>query len=83
MSDISDWNPAFPWAVNETDHATGMTKTISFQGVSKREYFACLAMQALVSIGWGVDSLLEERATFAIANADALIAELSKESSDG
>lgn len=73
--------PAFPHGRKVLERRGGGTVTTvpKYGGLTKREYFAALAMQGLVTMGWGVDSLLPERAEFAVANADALLAELAKE----
>lgn len=77
--------PAFPvpsetgghWADPETckiwEHYSGM---------SKREYFAALAMQGLLAVQespWMTESDTKGIAVTAVAQADALIAALSKE----
>ncbi len=54
---------------NDTEMVTGL-----FGGLTKREYFAAMAMQGLVSYyGTGF-----ERAEQAVKQADALISELNK-----
>lgn len=55
--------PAFPW--NQSGEA----------GLTKREYFAALCMQALIAGNRGVSP--DDRAQAAVENADALLAELA------
>lgn len=45
--------------------------------LTKREYFAAMAMQALIA-NPGIQSTLEDYAKFAVMDADALLLELSK-----
>jgi hypothetical protein len=47
-------------------------------GLTKREYFAAMAMQGILSTEQGYYLEYDKLATFAIAQADALIAELNK-----
>lgn len=49
----------------------------SMEGLTKREYFAALAMQALCNRYNG--SHLDNAASLAVASADVLIEELNKE----
>jgi hypothetical protein len=61
---------AFPVVVNEnTDYFHG--------GLSKREYFAAMAMQGLLTESQVLDNH-DKFAKFAVQAADALIAELNK-----
>lgn len=64
---------AFPLMPSHTDPAK---VSAEFTGLSKREYFAAMAMQSVVSR----QELLEPglAAAFAVRYADALIAELAK-----
>lgn len=57
---------AFPW--NECTE----------DGLSKREYFAAKAMQGMLATERGWDESAERLAALAIAQADALIAELNR-----
>jgi len=77
------YDPAFPaeWTEN------GNTHMVFAQGMTKREYFAAMAMQAITSSskGWKnkvtdieVEMSPEKIAVLAIDLADELIAELSK-----
>ena len=60
-------------------HATPMDHTIDTMGLTKREYFAGLAMQGILSTG---DSTYTPSADYyakkAVLAADALLLELSK-----
>jgi hypothetical protein len=47
-------------------------------GLTKREYFAGLAMQAIISSPQGHEYGYEETADYAIEHADALIIQLNK-----
>lgn len=73
--------PAYPHLadgcqrVNETEH---------FPGLTKREWFAAMAMQGLLS--WGPDAYdceYEKVARVAVHHADALIAELNRTAKEG
>jgi hypothetical protein len=52
------------------------------KGLSKREYFAGLAMQAAISAGtpgWARSEIIKQYAHFAVEAANALLDELSKQ----
>ena len=49
----------------------------SHLGLSKREYFAGLAMQALIS-KWGVDEHIDECSRRAVQASDSILKELEK-----
>lgn len=68
--------PAFAsvWKPSEKEAHWGH-KEVMHSGLTKREYFAGLAMQGLLS---RVDMSSDERARYAIENADDLLAELEK-----
>lgn len=51
-------------------------------GLTKREYFAAMAMQGLMADGGRIDDTAEGYAVRARAMADALIAELNKPEAD-
>ena len=55
-----------------------MTKANIRFGLTKREYFAALAMQGLLSHP-GTQATVDHVAQYSVQMADALIAELSKE----
>lgn len=85
-------DPAFPMQAGPLLEEDGITRPIHQEeyGLTKREYFAALAMQGLVSNSSNFEffqlakikpgEVREETAKTAIQFADALIAELSKES---
>lgn len=83
MSKINDGGPAFPltWQDESQDHLGQMIEA----GLTKREYFAGLAMQALITqlpenSCNGVEGASEIVGRGACVIADALIAELEKNS---
>lgn len=53
-------------------------KEITFHGLTKREYFAGLAMQGMVSSGWNGREHWGEIARQSIAIADELLKELEQ-----
>lgn len=62
-------------------HMTGDEDILNkFMGLTKREYFAALALQGLTSAMAIRNYKNSEIAQIAVAQADALIAELNKES---
>ena len=61
--------PAYPWG----EHGTALG------GLTKREYFAALAMQGCCAAGEYSTATDEQIAGYAVELADALLAELSKE----
>lgn len=63
----SDLEPAYPLVYPDDGH--------QYCGLTKREYFAALAMQGLCS---RVELSTEERARYAVENADDLLAELER-----
>ncbi len=72
--------PAFPAEWTEPDEG-GQTRMLFAQGMTKREYFAAMAMQGLVVDTHMLDRLTRAGLTVAqeaVLQADALIAELSK-----
>jgi hypothetical protein len=50
----------------------------SLKGITKREYFAAMALQAIISNKDGLDIKIERIVESAVDTADALIEELSK-----
>lgn len=78
MSGAND--PAFP----QYDHLDGWSERIS-GGMTKREYFAALAMQGALAGGQNVRvgnaSIFPTLARVCVNFADALLAELAKEES--
>ena len=68
---------------NEYDGHTGAGH-FTFGGLTKREYFAAMAMQGLSVYSYGGTPLSDEKlAVWSVNLADALIAELNKEASNG
>lgn len=53
-------------------------KHYAFIGLTKREYFAALAMQGIISNKDGLDIKIERIVESAVDTADALIEELNK-----
>jgi len=71
--------PAYPVNEEETDRIDAGIKIYS--GLSKREYFAAMAMQGLCSDA-AIDATYEAYADMAVKSADALIAALDTDRSD-
>ncbi len=59
------------------DHIFGGIQLTAL-GLTKREYFAAMAMQGTIAGSQGLDITSEQFAAISIKLADALIAELSK-----
>lgn len=75
---MSKNDPAFPTEEAGFDATTGnMVNFKSSRGLTKREYFAGLAMQAF--IGEGIGAVYEQCAIACVHYADALLAELEKQ----
>lgn len=75
--------PAFPSEI--TVMSSEGVEIIKCSGLTKREYFACAAMQgmcALTHLAEGKIIPVQEIAKEAVEMADALLAELSKEQSE-
>ncbi len=73
--------PAYPILTNRIDGLTGSSEIeLNAEGMTKREYFAAMAMQGWLS-SFGEDQLAgpEGVAKFSVKCADALISELAKE----
>ncbi len=49
-----------------------------YGGLTKREYFAAMAMQGLIANGWTSPDHVDEQSKRAVLSADALINELNK-----
>jgi hypothetical protein len=73
MPKIDDGGPAYP----RLGEGFGNAKYEAV-GLTKREYFAALAMQRLISEFSGTGGWAEDAAILAVAAADALLAALSK-----
>ena len=76
--------PAMP---NDTDSQTlscmGLMPTVAAfyrhgAGLTKREQFAAMAMQGMLANGSGYDHDADILASYAVLNADALLAELER-----
>lgn len=65
--------PAFPRPASKDDLARAV---VSQDGLTKREWFAGLALQGLAAVGNGI--FKDESAKHAVALADALCKELEK-----
>lgn len=65
--------PAFPRTAADPEWGNG---TESFEGLTKREYFAGVAMQA--ALAYGGEDRHQKTAADCVQFADALLAELSK-----
>lgn len=68
--------PAFP-AMDMNSHQGIDRMELRYEGLTKREYFAGLAMQSLAA-GWRFASHSERIAKDAVIIADALLEELEK-----
>lgn len=66
--------PAYP---SETERQTG-PNSFHFMGLTKREYFAAMAMQGMLAGSQGLDIKTWEFSEQSIALADSLITELNK-----
>jgi hypothetical protein len=70
--------PAMPITTDEAIcQMTGTTKP-EFSGLSKREQFAAMAMQGLLSKHGDDDYQCEQISSYAVAHADALLKELER-----
>ena len=67
--------PAFP--TSDTLYPNGQIQ-LGSTGLSKREYFAALAMQGLLSCDTDAKHAENAVAVFAVTHADSLIEELNK-----
>lgn len=67
--------PAFPFVHSPTGFATDVRH---FKGLTKREYFAAQALQAILASGDSSRVSFEEYATCAVHHADALLATLKR-----
>jgi hypothetical protein len=66
--------------VGEVTRGVGMTRWRTHNGLTKREYFAAMAMQGLLSNGSLGDRLVSQNA---VIYADLLIEELNKQQNNG
>jgi hypothetical protein len=73
---MKPWDAAYPYAELNYDGSV----YYQHPGLTKREYFAAMAMQGLLSNLTEIEGFREhEIEEFAVMRADALIAELNKE----
>lgn len=77
-------NPNDP-AFNDIDYMSsgGHVHNQGYKNLTKREYFSAMAMGAAVAGSQGLQITYKEFAVQACLLADALIAELNKEASNG
>ena len=68
--------PAYPIVISEDEAITGLTKIGKYDGLTKREYFAAMAMKGLCTHSG--DYHPEHLASDAVMYADALLKELDK-----
>lgn len=66
--------PAYPVKVYDGS----LQEAIAPRGLTKREYFAAMAMQGMISGSQGLEIAVDEFAERSAMLADALIAELNK-----
>lgn len=72
--------PAYPTESVTYDPKGDEVIVQGFRGLTKRELFAAMAMQGFIHVGdWGIDECAEN----GVIAADALIAALNEEASDG
>jgi hypothetical protein len=77
MNERNDGGPAFP--VESVATGDGGRRPQLYAGISKRDYFAGLAMQAAATNPVGADGFtFEERAEWAYRQADAMLKERAK-----
>lgn len=77
MSTPNDGGPAFPVAIPEGLHRTH--PAYYQKGISKREYFAAMAMQGLLASMGDHCVSADKIAEFAVGHADNLLEALSQE----
>ena len=63
---------------NDLSYAVRKMDTINYTGLTKREYFASMALQGIISNKDGLDIKIERIVESAVDTADALIEELNK-----
>jgi len=68
--------PAMPLTTDQIDYSQ---RGFGYDGLTKREYFAGLAMQGVMSADVYAEMSKDDCAKTAVANADALLAELEQE----
>ena len=73
--------PIYQSNVNLLDPSTGLvTDTRLYVGLTKREWFAGLALQGMIAGSQGLNITVKQFAEQSVKLAEALIAELNKES---
>ena len=80
MSTENGYNPAMPSSVSGTADG-GIVSSRDFdgyEGLSKREHFAGLAMQAVVTADLNMNMTERDAAEFAVLQADALLKALAE-----
>jgi hypothetical protein len=68
---------------NEPIHTIEYNNNYISNGLTKREYFAAIAMQGIIANKDGLDIKIERIVESAVDTADALIEELSKTNNNG
>lgn len=63
---------------NEPIHSTLLNTVVRYSGLTKREYFAAMAMKGIITNKDGLDIKIERIAESAVDMADTLIEELNK-----
>jgi hypothetical protein len=63
---------------NDLAYTVRKMDTINYTGLTKREYFAVIALQGIISNKDGLDIKIERIVESAVDTADALIEELNK-----
>ena len=63
---------------NDLAYPVKKVDTINYTGLTKREYFAAMAMQGIITNKDGLDIKIERIVESAVDTADALIEELNK-----
>lgn len=63
---------------NDLAYPVRKMDTINYTGLTKREYFASMALQGIIANKDGLDIKIERIAESAVDMADALIEELNK-----
>jgi hypothetical protein len=63
---------------NDLSYRVRKMDTINYTGLTKREYFASMALQGIISNKDGLDIKIERIVESAVDTADALIEELNK-----
>jgi len=68
---------------NEPIHTIEYNNNYISNGLTKREYFAAMALQGIIANKDGLDIKIERIVESAVDTADALIEELSKTNNNG